>query len=214
MNSVARILIFAGGHLEEWTLGEIAPGDYVIGADRGAYFLVRHGIRPHLSLGDFDSVHPDELEAVRSGSESFEACDPIDKNDTDTELAFAHALRMKPREMILFGGLGSRFDHSLANVHLLYKALAQGVLCKIIDSHNQIMLTDRDLTLQKGRYANVSLLPLSKRVTGITLEGFAYPLQKATLQIGDSLGISNILLQTTGSIRIDSGLLLVIQSND
>lgn len=214
MKSLKRVLIFAGGRLGEWALNEITPGDYIIGADRGAYFLVQHDIRPDVSVGDFDSVNPQELEKIRRGSKSFQACDPIDKNYTDSELAFIHALALKPSEVILLGGLGSRFDHSLANVHLLYKALMQGVNGKIIDSHHQIMLMNKEIILQKGRYAYVSLLPFSEQVTGISLEGFTYPLHEAVLHIGHCLGISNILLQESGSIHIDSGLLLVIQSND
>ncbi len=214
MHSVERILIFSGGRLGEWALQEIAPDDYLIGADRGAYFLIEHGIRPNLSIGDFDSVQPRELEQIRDGSGNFQSCDPIDKNYTDTELAFIRALELKPREIILLGGLGSRFDHSLANIHLLFKALEQGVAGTVIDDRNRIMLIERDTVLHRGRFANVSLLPFSEEVTGITLEGFAYPLHKAVLRIGHSLGVSNKLQRDSGVIRIDSGLLLVIQSND
>jgi thiamine pyrophosphokinase len=51
-------------------------------------------------------------------------------------------------------------------------------------------------------------------VTGITLRGFQYPLTDATLTIGQSLGISNVLLEPEGTITIKEGLLLVIQSSD
>ncbi|WP_338012242.1 hypothetical protein [Paenibacillus beijingensis] len=68
------------------------------------------------------------------------------------------------------------------------------------------------LCIRSEGYDQVSLLPLSPVVTGITLTGFQYPLTDAELTIGQSLGISNRLLDRTGTISISEGHLLVIQS--
>jgi thiamine pyrophosphokinase len=214
-----RILIFTGGTLGEWALAEVQPGDTLIGADRGALFLVRHGLTPDLALGDFDSVSPDELADIRAASRRFEDCDPVLKDWTDTEMAFVRALEGRPeppQEIVLLGALGSRFDHSLANVHLLRKGLERGISCRIVDGHNEVRLVDHSAsaTLHRGAYANVSLLPLTLEVRGITLLGFQYPLHNATLTIGQSLGISNVLLEPTGVVTVEEGLLLVIQSRD
>ncbi|KIL38805.1 thiamine pyrophosphokinase [Gordoniibacillus kamchatkensis] len=215
-----RVVIASGGELGDWALDEIRPDDVLIGADRGALFLVRHGLRPMLALGDFDSVSAEELEQIRHGSDETDACDPIDKNWTDTELAFRYALERdpKPAEIVLLGALGTRFDHSLANVHLLQLGGASGIPCRIVDRHNEIRLVagsgEGAATVRRGRFRQVSLLPLSAEVTGITLEGFQYPLRDATLRIGQSLGVSNVLLAEEGTVRVRTGLLLVIQSVD
>ncbi|MBB3110339.1 thiamine pyrophosphokinase [Paenibacillus phyllosphaerae] len=210
-----RILIFTGGRLGEWALPLIQEDDYVIGADRGAYYLVSHQIRPNLAIGDFDSVTQAEMEFLRQECEHVEACDPIDKDFTDTELAFRYAMAQHPREIILIGALGTRFDHSLANIHLLKTAVDHNVPVSIVDEHNRVrVITDRLLLQKADEYAHVSLLPLTTEVTGIDLEGFRYPLQDATLKIGQSLGISNVIEAKEGSIRIRSGLLLVIESKD
>jgi len=210
-----RAVIVSGGSLGDWTLQEIGPNDQIIGVDRGALFLIRHGITPHVAIGDFDSVTAQELEEIRSGSTHTEACDPVHKNWTDTEWAFHWALAQQPAEIVLVGALGTRFDHSLANVHLLSIALRKGVACAILDKHNRIVAVNRSIRLKPDpRYAQVSLLPLTMEVTGITLEGFQYPLNDATLTIGDSLGISNVLLADEGLIRVKEGVLLVICSID
>lgn len=209
-----RIVIATGGAIGDWALDELRPDDVLVGADRGALFLVRHGLRPVLALGDFDSVTAEELEEIRRGSDAVQECDPVDKDWTDTELAFNWALERQPAEIVLLGALGTRFDHSLANVHLLVRGLEQGVPCRIADKHNEVRLIAEAATLRRSRYANVSLLPLSPAVTGITLEGFQYPLQDATLRIGQSLGISNTLLGDEGTVRLRDGWLLVIRSTD
>jgi len=214
MQTASRMLLFAGGNLGEWALDDIQNHDVLIGVDRGALFLVRHGLSPDLAIGDFDSVTEEELAEIRARSRQLMTCDPVMKDQTDTEMAFSWALERKPEEIILRGVLGTRFDHTLANVHLLLKALRAGVRCRIVDEKNEVMLIDKPARVTKGRYTHVSLLPLSEQVTGITLEGFRYPLHRATLHIGDSLGISNVLQEDEGLIHVETGLLLVIKSMD
>jgi thiamine pyrophosphokinase len=44
----------------------------------------------------------------------------------------------------------------------------------------------------------------------VTLEGFAYPLADARLEIGDTLGFHNELIGKTARMSVRSGALLVI----
>lgn len=209
-----RIVIFSGGTLGTWALEEVKDGDVLVGADRGALFLIQSGLRPHISLGDFDSVTVDEREVVRHGSQLFQICDPVMKDWTDTEMAYRWAMEQQPDEIVIVGALGTRFDHSLANVHLLWKAHQDGIRCAIIDQHNKITLIEHYGRIERSRFKQVSLLPLGMEVTGVTLEGFQYPLNNATLRIGDSIGVSNVLTADTGHIHIANGPLLCIQSID
>jgi thiamine pyrophosphokinase len=209
-----RMLLFAGGNLGDWALENIHEDDHLIGVDRGALFLIRHGLVPHLAIGDFDSVTAEELSVIRERSRHLITCDPVMKDLTDTEMAFAWAMNRQPDEIVLLGGLGTRFDHTLANVHLLLKGLRAGIHCRIVDEKNEVMLIDKPTRVSQGRFSHVSLLPLSEQVNGITLEGFQYPLHRATLRIGDSLGISNVLQAEQGTIHVESGMLVVIKSID
>ncbi|MGO4271220.1 thiamine diphosphokinase [Paenibacillus sp. TAF58] len=209
-----RIIIVTGGSLGDWALGHIHEDDVLVGSDRGALYLIQNGYTPHISLGDFDSVTAEELSRIRSSSLTFIDCDPVFKDLTDTEMAFNWALAQHPDQIVLLGALGTRFDHSLANVHLLRKGTEQGVFCSIVDANNQIIVISQSTRIWRGSYTHISLLPLSLEVTGITLHGFQYPLHQATLQIGQSLGISNVLEEPEGFIELQTGLLLVIQSKD
>lgn len=214
MFSNRRILIFTGGNLGNWALQEVKAGDFLLGVDRGALFLLRNNLKPDYVLGDFDSVTAEELEEIRQGCRDLFSCDPVLKDYTDTEMAFSWAMDRSPEEIVLLGALGTRLDHTLANVQLLYKGLERGISCRIIDERNEIMLINNAVSLSQGRFTYVSLLPFSAQVTGITLEGFQYPLCRAVLHIGDSLAVSNVLTEETGRIYVDSGQLLVIRSRD
>ncbi|MNV61115.1 Thiamine pyrophosphokinase [compost metagenome] len=83
-----------------------------------------------------------------------------------------------------------------------------------MDLHNYITLTGSQALVQERGYQYVSLLPITPEVTGITLQGFKYPLEGATLKLGMSLAVSNQLIAPTGTVTIESGLLLIIQSRD
>lgn len=211
---IDTIVITTGGSLGEWALPYVKDSSLLIGADSGALFLVERGFRPDIAIGDFDSVRPDELDRIKAASIKTIECDPIDKDFTDTEMAFRLALDMKPRSIVLLGALGTRFDHSLANVHLLALADENGVAASIVDATNRITAISQDTLVERHDHPQVSLLPLTHTVTGITLEGFQYPLHEATLTIGQSLGISNVLLGESGWVRMREGRLLVIQSRD
>jgi thiamine pyrophosphokinase len=210
------VVIVTGGTLGEWVLPCLVPGAYLIGADRGAWFLLQHGFQPDAALGDFDSVTDEERSRIRERSTLFLSCDPVHKDLTDTEWALDWALASGPASVLILGGTGTRFDHTLANVQLLKKAADRRIPCRMVDAHNEISLlsgTDA-LTLTEGCYDHVSLLPLTGTVRGITLEGLLYPLNEADLETGQSLGISNIMTGRTATVRIREGLLLVIRSRD
>ncbi|MHA0855264.1 thiamine diphosphokinase [Paenibacillus sp. CMAA1364] len=209
-----RVIIFSGGHLHSDFLQEIQRNDFIIGADKGALFLIQHDIRPHLSVGDFDSISLQEKEIVSLHSERMIACDTYDKDLTDTELAFEMAIEQQPSGILLVGGTGTRLDHTLANIHLFYRALDEHIPFAILDTHNYMTMTNSTIEVKDLGYTYVSLLPMTTEVTGVTLQGFLYPLDNGTLQQGQSLAISNQLSNTIGNISIESGLLLVIQSKD
>lgn len=107
-------------------------------------------------------------------------------------------------------------DHALANIHILKDALEANIPCQILDKHNRIYLINREITLKKdevyGKY--ISLIPLTNEVEGLTLTGFKYPLNDYTLPIGTSLGVSNEIVKDTAHIKMDKGILTVIESKD
>ncbi|MBB3127911.1 thiamine pyrophosphokinase [Paenibacillus rhizosphaerae] len=209
-----RVLIFSGGDLYKQYLKEIRPSDFLIGADRGALFLIENKYKPDLAVGDFDSISPDDLQKVRSVSKQLIDCDPIDKDLTDTELALDLAIKEQPDFILLMGVTGSRLDHTLSNIQMMNRVLQHHISCALLDRNNYMTLTGSSIEVQDRGYKYVSLLPMTPEVTGITLTGFQYPLDNATLKIGESLGISNQLTGSQGTISVEGGLLLVIQSND
>jgi thiamine pyrophosphokinase len=209
-----RVVIFAGGELSPDYFNLLDEEDFIIGADRGALFLITHGYTPDIAVGDFDSVSPEALKEIESKSKKTITCDAINKDLTDSEMALDIAMDQQPDSILLLGVTGTRLDHSLASIQIMTRALQRQIKCYVIDSHNYVTLIDSQAIIEDLGYTYVSLLPLTPEVTGITLEGFQYPLTNATLRLGQSLGVSNQLVSSSGTVTISSGLLLIIQSKD
>jgi thiamine pyrophosphokinase len=212
MNKV--IYVVAGGELgDPGFLREQAAADTpaaLICADGGARHLKRAGMVPTLIVGDMDSLD-------RGSRESYEAmgvrivCHPREKNETDTELALREAFGMAPTEVRIWGALGGRIDHALANLSLLLQGVERGVEVRLIDEWCELFLVTRHAVLKGKEGQTVSLLPFFGEVSGITLRGFEYPLTKATMGVAHPYGISNILAASQGGIEVDSGSLLVVR---
>lgn len=197
--------------------------DIVVCADRGLDAAFTLHLPVQYFLGDFDSVEGKVLEQYRygkiPGSEGAKWIQyPTKKDHTDTQLALEWILKRHPSEIVILGATGGRFDHFLANVHVLMLPLEKGIPTSIIDSYNRIRLMKEEMEIHKeDMYGNyLSLIPLTSKVSGVTLEGLEYPLNDAELTIGNPYAVSNELVPGSEAalIRIREGVLVVIESKD
>lgn len=213
MTHPKTITIIGGGVLSKQFLPEIIKSNYIIGVDRGAYWLITNGVIPDIAIGDFDSVSPTELQAIRQKAKHVEK-HPEEKDFTDTELAVEHALAHRPKEIIIYGALGKRLDHALGNVYLLEKISGQGVVGIIYDRHTEMRLVSHRLTLHKDpRYHYVSLLPITETIN-VSLTGFRYNVSRAHIRRGRTFGVSNEVQADEAVIEVHRGKALVIRSRD
>ena len=214
-----KCVIVSGGHIDDVFAKEWLKQnsyDLLIAADSGMNFMHRNHIVPHVIAGDFDSVNEKSLESF-SGMEDVEMLrlNPI-KDDTDTEFVIREAIRRGATEITLLGATGTRLDHVLGNMHLLGIGMMEGAQIQLVDAHNRIRMIQGEAVLEKAAQFGefVSFLPIDGTVTGVTLEGFKYPLKDATIQSFSSLGISNEIVEEKARVEIKEGVLLMIESVD
>ena len=187
----------------------------VIAADKGLELLQKIGVEPDYIIGDFDSVSGEVLAGYKLAS--VVRLNP-EKDFTDTEAAMRLAIDKGASSIALMGATGTRIDHMLANLNLLYLALEKRIPAYIIDENNKIRLIDKSFVLYRNEACSdtVSLLPYTEEVKGITLTGFYYPLKNKNMSRYEefSLGVSNKLTADKGSIEFESGILTVIEAKD
>ena len=217
-DNIGKVLIITGGQIDEaWLKERVSSQVYsrIIAADHGLLACDRLELSPDCIVGDFDSVPEEVLNKYRKTSIPIKTF-PREKDKTDTQIAIELALSFHPVSIELIGATGSRFDHTLANVHLLLAPLQMGVEAYILNGNNKIYLKIDGFMIQnKEQYGEyVSVLPFSDKVEGLTLRGFKYPLDSITLKAGSSLGISNEITEKVAEVEFSKGILLVVESRD
>ena len=208
----------------------------LIAADRGLEFFLDYLILPDVVIGDFDSLSEDGKNFLEMQSEDIPYGGMLEwklqkgegkvvevvrlrpeKDDSDTQSAMNYAIQNGAKEIVILGVTGNRVDHLMANFGLLILAQKQDTEVALADRYNYMKLITSGTILKKaeqfGKY--VSFFPLGGDVTGLTLEGFKYPLDKYHLTTADSgLTVSNEISEEYAKVTYESGTLLMIMSRD
>ena len=210
-----HVVIFAGGTLRpgKAVQAAIASADLVIAADSGAASALQHGCTPAIIVGDFDSLDPFTAQQLKEqGSRTVPV--PIEKDETDTELAIQTAIEQGASAITILGWLGGeRFDHTMANILLL--AGFETPPIRLVDGPSTCwLLRGPGRTSIEGQVNDLlSLLPLTGNATGIQTKGLYYPLHGETLRFGRPRGVSNILTEEHAEVSLEGGLLLIIHTD-
>jgi thiamine pyrophosphokinase len=182
----------------------------IICCDGGARHLRNTGFKPNVIIGDMDSI--DSLQLEGYSREKIKIIKyPAEKDFTDTELALDYAIGLKPDKIFIWCALGGRIDHTLANIFVLTRAQGKEVETVLADEYCEVFVLNKKAVITNEKGKTVSLIALTPRVTGITLSGFAYPLTRGSLKMGESRGISNVIKNSRAVIKIEKGKLLVIK---
>jgi thiamine pyrophosphokinase len=210
---VLRIVIFSNGKFEhaEQDRNHIQPGDILIAADGGLHHCLALELTPDLLVGDLDSVDPELVSMLREhGTEIHEH--PTRKDHTDLELALEVAVEHEADEILIIGGLGGRWDQTLANILLLTQLRFQGPNIQLIDGPQRIQYLPAGTSLEiSGKPGTiVSLVPIKGTAKGITTDGLEYELAHGALEYGSSQGISNVLVKDRASVKVEEGALICI----
>jgi len=213
MSGHKLVFIIAGGQIQDpgflkSRIEEKSPT--LICADGGARHVHAIGLIPQVIVGDMDSLSPRLLQEFIDKGTVIRRY-PAGKDETDTELAFEAAINLQASEIWVFGALGYRLDHTLANLSLLLKGEEQGVRVVLLDEWCEVFLVAGTCTLEGPIGQTVSLLPFFGAATGVFLTGFEYPLHGKTMSMASPVGISNRLSAIRGTITVGSGRLVVIR---
>ena len=178
--------------------------DAVIAVDGGFASLEAAGCVPDLALGDFDSLGfvPEGVPVKLF---------PAEKDASDMELALEEALTCGAGTVEVYGALGGRLDHTLANLSLLASFAERGLDVMAVGERERIALLvgPGELLVEAADEGIVSVFSLTDASTGVVEEGLKYGLDGATLTNRTSWGLSNELVGTAARISVESGTLAV-----
>jgi thiamine pyrophosphokinase len=186
----------------------IKSADKVIAADCGLLSALALGIKPEVVIGDFDSLDQPTIKNLQAEQIKIIKA-PAEKDETDTQLAIAYAIKQGATRISLVGGIaGNRFEHAVANISLTCNP--EVPVC-LVDGPSRSWVTVGPQTIDiNGTKDNLlSLLALSWEVTSITTSGLYYPLSNESLYFGVPRGMSNVFTGKTASVAFKNGILMI-----
>ncbi|MDO4393348.1 MAG: thiamine diphosphokinase [Bacillota bacterium] len=182
--------------------------DIIICTDGGYDIAVKYGIKPDCLLGDLDSIKapvPEDIPVIKF--------DPV-KDYTDLHLAIEETLKLGASHIEIWGGIGGRFDHTMANIQLLtafYKKCDRLILK---DGANEAMIlasgVKHTISARDGWY--LSLFSLSDTCKPLEILGTKYQVTDFTLTRDYPIAVSNEFASENATIKTDSGTLLLVLS--
>lgn len=139
----------------------------IIAVDGGLNHCDKMNIIPHCIVGDFDSVQPSLLAKYASKVTPLQRA----KDITDLEEAIEKASSLSAyAQVVIFGGLGGRIDHTLGNIFLLLRKPGQ----LFLESEHQILFGISEkmgrISLLSNSYKSIALFPLSGVAENIAIE--------------------------------------------
>lgn len=206
-----RAFIYTGGNIDVNGITEHPKSDDLrIAADSGLENARLLGENADIIVGDLDSYHgklPDGVEIIKV---------PAEKDFSDTQMAIGEAISRGADDIVIIGGLDGRLDHTLANLSILEDLCAMRLHAVITDGKNRVRFLDSTSTLvAKSQFRYISIIVLSEKLKGVSIEGCKYPLNNVTLlKSRPSLSISNEIVGNCALISVKKGKCLIVESKD
>lgn len=203
---------------------------YVIAADGGLQILLENGMLPDFFVGDLDSMECGEALVDEAGknepgknepraAESVEdilkrvphEIVPVEKDDTDMELAVEKAYEKGYRNILLYGGCGgARISHTLANMQMMSHYTKKGCQLQMMgDGVRMEILHNGSRVLPAAMKGSISVISLSDVAEGVTIQGLKYE-YSGNLSSDRALGVSNSFVGKDAVVSVKDGTLLLI----
>ena len=208
-----RAILFANGEIADpaGVSKILLPDDFLVAVDGGLRHIQNLGLTPGLLIGDLDSVSQEDVGQLRAAGVPVRKY-PVEKDETDLELALRAVMDMGYRQMRIVAGLGGRLDQTLGNLFLLL--LPELAACDVCldDGTIEAFLIHRQTELEGRAGDTLSLLPMEGPAFGVLTEGLYYPLKSETLFPEHTRGISNVFLGDHARVSLEKGILLCIHT--
>ena len=134
---------------------------------------------------------------------------PVMKDDTDMMLAIKLGFENGFTRFFIYGALGGRLDHTLANIQALMYIANRGGQGWIIGDACLTAIHNGEARFKASAQGIISVFCLSEPAKGVTLEGLLYPLSDYTMLSDVALGVSNEFIGQPARVAVSDGTLVV-----
>lgn len=183
----------------------VSQEEYTVVAVDGGYEYIKDVSEVACIVGDFDSLGyvPDNIPTVKHN--------PI-KDYTDMSLAVEYMIEKGYDNFIIFGGLGGRLDHTLANLQMAYGFFKENKICiNFVDSDHEVRFIKDTFVVRNAKAGDTFSLFTFDKCSGVNVSGAKYNLKNHTFTNTFPLGVSNEFLGGECMIQVKEGVLIYVQ---
>lgn len=199
MNKICYI--FGAGQCEDAVVTE---NSLIICADGGYEYLKKAGIEPTFIVGDFDS-----LGYIPEGDNVTVL--PTVKDETDMAKAVEMGISQVADTFVIYGGMGGRPDHTLANIQLLTLVAKQGKRAYLLGEGTVITaVCNGQICFDEKNKGYISVFSHSDKSEGVYISGLKYELENAQIVNTVPLGVSNEFMGKKATVRVENGVLIIM----
>lgn len=181
------------------------------GVDRGALHLVKNGVRPLISCGDFDSINIEDKENVAEKSSRIYVKESQYLTDADFALRKIIEEVSNVEVINIYAATGRRLDHFFGNILLLNNSKYENIEMRIIDDNNIITLGKKGKNTfypEKG-YKYFSVVPIYED-TIMTIKNSKYEAENLVLTLDRPNATSNEFFEDRSiEVEINKNVLII-----
>lgn len=183
-------------------------GDLVIAADKGYDVAVSKGIKPDITVGDFDSrgsaPDTDNLITLK-----------VRKDDTDVGHAVETGFERGCSDFVVYGAVGGLLDHTLANIVIARDIVEKGGSALFIgDEYSFTVIKNSSFRFDKRDRGRISVFSLSEVAVGVNIKGLSYEADELSLSCNSHMGVSNSFIGEEAVISVSDGILLIVWQSE
>jgi len=161
-----------------------------------------------LRSGDFDSLKvslPPDIPTVTL---------PVKKDVTDMDAAVNEGIKRGYESFEIYGGMGGRPDHTMANISLLARLSQDNKSAVMYGAGFSIApLTDGRMTVNGEDGKTVSVFSWTDISEGVSIKGLKYEADNIRLTSSFALGVSNSFTGQKAEISVKKTLIIMTENN-
>jgi thiamine pyrophosphokinase len=181
----------------------------IIAADGGANFLYAKKIKPHVIIGDMDSLSVDSFEYFRGQDVEFIKIREQETTDFEKSLNYCRSIEIK--EVLVLGATSTRPDHSMNNFSVM-KRFSGKMDVKMFTDEYEIFYAKKKTEFLYKKNETLSMMAMPK-AKGVSTKGLKYKLIEEDLEFGIREGTLNESVSKNISINFKSGTLLIFRKH-
>lgn len=205
---VKRAILFLGGIIDDYSKFNFASNEnyHVYCADSGAKHAMILNLLPKFIIGDFDSIDKKTLEFFKGKTEFISF--PPEKDFTDGELLIEKIYKDYD-DILVLGGLGGEYHHTLGNILLLQKYPK----LTLANENEELFLLKSENSFMDKKNFTISFIALDKENI-LSLKGFKYNLDNKLIRRGDTITLSNVIVEENAIATVTKGSFIgIIKQN-